>query len=378
MQQQTSQPLVDSLSPSTTPTPGAALGHAPDLVVANENALTGSAIGAANPEPALRGIVWALNTGEAGMRSQARGLAAATGLTVVEKIVDVTPWLTWLPGNMVPAPLTSLTRGSDPLTSPWPDVVVSCGRRTTSLSIAIKRASLGRTINVHVQHPLCKPRAFDLIVSMRHDGLEAPNVLNVDTAMHGVTAEKLNDGRAQWGPKFANLKRPLIGVILGGRNRSYRFTLERAAELINGLQRIRAATGAGIAITPSRRTEPDVVAFITEQFRQAPNTFVWDMTGDNPYFGILGLADRLVVTSDSVSMISEALATGLPVETFDLDGRARRHEMFVDNLICQDMVQPFTGEPEPPQAHAPLDATRTAADAIVELLRQRRAANGWA
>ena len=327
--------------------------------------------------PALRGIVWALNTGEAGMRSQARGLAAATGLTVVEKVVDVTPWLTWLPGNLVPAPLGNLTRGSDPLVSPWPDVVVSCGRRTTSLSIAIRRASLGRTINVHVQHPLCRPSAFDLIVSMRHDGLEGPNVFNVDTAMHGVTAALLDKGRYDWAHRFARLPRPLVGVVLGGRNRTYRFTLDRATELLQGLKRLRREAGAGLVITPSRRTEPEVAAFLADSFRDDPAVYMWDMAGENPYFGILGLADRLIVTSDSVSMVSEALATGLPVETFDLEGRARRHEMFIDNLICQDMVQPFTGEPEPPPAHPPLDATRTAADAIVALLQQRREANGW-
>lgn len=367
MQQSNSQPQAGVVSS------GLAAAHMPNRVVANENMPAATGAG-----PALNGIVWALNTGEAGMRSQARGLAAATGLTVVEKIVDVTPWLTWLPGNLVPAPLTSLTRGSDPLTSPWPDVVVSCGRRTTSLSIAIKRASLGRTINVHVQHPLCNPRAFDLIVSMRHDGLEAPNVINVDTAMHGVTVAKLDEGRARWAGPFAALPKPLVGVILGGRNRTYRFTLDRAEELVRGLRRIQAEAGAGIAITPSRRTEPEVVAMIAAAFKDDPRVFLWDMTGDNPYFGILGLSQRLVVTSDSVSMISEALATGLPVETFDLEGRARRHEMFVDNLICQDLVQPFTGEPESPTAHAAIDATRTAADAIVALLRQRRAANGWA
>lgn len=321
----------------------------------------------------VTGTVWALNTGEAGMRSQALGLATATGLDVVEKIVDVTPWLTWLPGDRVPNALrTSLARGSAALEPPWPDVVVSCGRRTTSLSIAIRRAAAGRTITAHIQHPLCRAEAFDLILSMRHDGLAAPNVITVDTAMHAVTAEKLEEGHRHWGPRFAGLPRPLIGVILGGRNRTYRFTIERARQLMESLAELRRATGGGLVITPSRRTEPEVRAFIAAAIANDPGATLWDMTGDNPYFGILGLADRLIVTSDSVSMISEALATGKPVETFDLEGRARRHEMFVSNLIERGLVRRLTGDPVPGPAHPPIDATRTAADAILALLRERR------
>jgi mitochondrial fission protein ELM1 len=38
--------------------------------------------------------------------------------------------------------------------------------------------------------------------------------------------------------------------------------------------------------------------------------------GDNPYAGILAWADRIVVTPDSVNMISEACASGKPVHAF--------------------------------------------------------------
>ena len=39
---------------------------------------------------------------------------------------------------------------------------------------------------------------------------------------------------------------------------------------------------------------------------------------DNPYLGFLALADRIIVTSDSMSMLVEATATGKPVFVFDL------------------------------------------------------------
>ena len=66
--------------------------------------------------------------------------------------------------------------------------------------------------------------------------------------------------------------------------------------------------GVGVAVTPSRRTDPAVTRVLTEAL--APlGGYVWDGSGDNPYFGMLALADAIVVTMDSVSMVSEAVAT---------------------------------------------------------------------
>ena len=306
------------------------------------------------------------------MRSQARGLAEAVAGTVVEKVVHLRgPW-SWLPGHLAPAPLMGLGPSSDPVAPPWPDVLVTCGRRSTAISIAIRKLSGGRTLTVHVQNPQCPARCFDLVVAMRHDGLaDGPSVLNVDTALHAVTPEKLAAGAAAWAPRFAHLPRPLIGVSLGGRNRQYRFTRERAEALLDGIARVRAATGAGVAITPSRRTEPEVQALIRNRLSGDSGAYLWDSEGDNPYFGILALADRLIVTSDSVSMVSEALATGRPVETFDLEGRARRHETFIRNLHTRALARPFTGDPSPGPPVPALDATREAAQVVKALIEAR-------
>jgi mitochondrial fission protein ELM1 len=100
------------------------------------------------------------------------------------------------------------------------------------------------------------------------------------------------------------------------------------------------------------------------------------MTGDNPYAGILALSDRLIVTSDSVSMVSEALATGHPVETFDLEGRAPRHEMFIEHMLSRGIVRRFTGDPVPGPAYPPRDATRDAGDVVRRMLAERVPGNG--
>lgn len=318
---------------------------------------------------------WFMTTGEAGFRTQARGLAARVAGEARELTVDLrAPWR-YLPGAMTPLAWWGLSKTSDRPAPPWPDLLVSCGRRTTALALAIRRASGGRTLAVHVQNPLTSLAGFDLVVAMDHDGVSGPNVVKVPTALHDVTPDRLAAAAEAWRERLTSPGRPLIGVLLGGSTRHRPFSVETARPLIDGLRRLQAETGARLAITPSRRTPADVRGALAEMFGDDPDALVWDLQGDNPYLGILALADRLVVTSDSVSMISEALATSHPVEVFGADG-GRRHADFLQGLIGRGLVRRFAGEPTPPPAGGPIDATALAARAVERLIYKRMGVSG--
>jgi mitochondrial fission protein ELM1 len=252
--------------------------------------------------------------------------------------------------------------------------VVSCGRRATAVAIAIRRASQGRTLGVHVQNPLTAVSAFDLVVAMDHDGVSGPNVLNVPTALHDVTSARLAAAAEAWRGRLAQGDGPMAGVLLGGTTRHHPFTPETAQPLIDGLSRLRAA-GWRIAVTPSRRTPDVVLSAIAARFAGDTGVYVWDRAGENPYLGILALSDRIVATSDSVSMISEALATPHPVEVWGDDG-GTRHGLFLNGLIDTGLVRRFTGDPAPSKAGGPIDATAIAAEAVRKLLYARTTVSG--
>src|SRR6056297_1543837 len=121
--------------------------------------------------------VWALTTGEAGMRSQVLGLCDRMGLAFTEKCIGLrAPWR-WLPGHLCPCPLRGLAAEGDALAPPWPDLLISCGRRSTAAAIAIRRASGGRTLTVHLQNPRTPPDHFDLVIAHPHDGIAGANVI---------------------------------------------------------------------------------------------------------------------------------------------------------------------------------------------------------
>lgn len=280
---------------------------------------------------------WVLTTGEAGMRSQAVGLAQATGVRFREKQIHLrAPW-SWLPGHRCPWPLIGLSKEYDRLGPPWPRLLITCGRRSTAASIAIRKKSGGRTKTVHIQDPQIPPTAFDLIIPMRHDGLTGANVFPVETALHRVSPEQLSQNRERWHDRLKPDDDPLMGVILGGANRRYRFTDAIVADLVRLIEQ-GIEKNMRIAVTTSRRTEPFVPAALSRRFAGEPRFVMWNGTGDNPYLGLLALADRLIVTCESVSMISESLATGQPVHILRLEGKGRRHELFLDNLGRRGLI----------------------------------------
>jgi mitochondrial fission protein ELM1 len=260
-----------------------------------------------------------------------------------------------------------LDQNRDVLAPPWPDLVVSCGRRAAKAAIAVKRASGGRTLAVHIQNPLAPLSEFDLVIAMRHDGVDGPNVVQIDTALHDVTPQSLEAAGTAW-QRLGGLPRPLTGVLLGGSTRRHPFGPAQAAYLVRRLEAVRE--GGGLAITPSRRTPEDVKAVLRDVFGGDPGVYLWNEQGDNPYRGILAQSDRLVATGDSVSMVSEALATGHPVAIFDLGGGAR-HARFIRNLVQRGLAVRLGEAPFLPTSGAVTDATPGAVAAVRKLIAER-------
>jgi mitochondrial fission protein ELM1 len=270
----------------------------------------------------------------AGLRNQALGLAEAAGFkSDARTITKRRPWL--------PRWLNSLTT-IDPtvLAPPEADLLIGCGGASARVLAALRTPSLPAVI---IQHPRMDPKRFDLVVAGRHDGITGPNVIVTRTAMHRVSAARLAAERDRWAPVFAPLPRPLVAVLLGGSNGRYRLDGRAARGLAAQLARMMQRDRTGLMLTPSRRTGPAIRAIFAEAL--APRgAWLWDMAGENPYFGMLACADAIIVTADSVSMVSEAVATEVPVLLARLPGRSARIGAFMDALAAEGRIRDFAGE----------------------------------
>ena len=277
------------------------------------------------------------------MTGQAHGLAETIGLPYEHKTVGLRrPWH-WLPGNLAPGALHALTASSDPLTPPWPALLITCGRRSATVAVALKKAAGGQITTVHIQDPQISPKYFDWVIPPRHDRLFAPNVIATRGMLHRVTAERLSEAYASLGHAWAHYPKPWIGVLIGGGTKKGPFRAPMLDGLIADLRTAAITSGGSVLVTPSRRTGEANIERLKAGVADLPG-FVWDGTGENPFMGILAGADHLVVSADSASMVSEAASTGVPVYTATLGRLGRRLQDFHNSLAAEGVTRPFAGE----------------------------------
>jgi hypothetical protein len=285
---------------------------------------------------------WVVTDGKPGMENQALGLAEAVGFDIeVKRIAIKAPWR-WLPPMLWFDRFAALHHSGDDLVPPWPDLLIGCGRMSVPYSLAVRRKSLRQTFTVQLQNPAISTQRFDLVAPPHHDHLTGENVVQTRGAVHRVTPERLAAEADKFRDQLAHLPRPLVAVLIGGNNKCYSITPEITRTLADRLLHLTTEYGAGLAVTPSRRTGAANEQVLRETLADAP-AVVWDGTGDNPYFGYLGLADAVIVTCDSVSMVSEAASTGKPVYVVELQGGNRKFGDFHAMMQSEGITRPFSG-----------------------------------
>ena len=266
--------------------------------------------------------VWLIDAYRAGERSQLRALADALGWPYEVK------QLSYRKSEF----RTSLLRGSDlrgirlqassALEPPWPDLLLSAGMRNEPVCRWIRAQAGGATRIVHLGRPWARPRHFDLVITTPQYRLaDHAHVLQNAATLHAVTPERLAEAARSWAPAFAHLPAARLGVILGGNSGPYTLGSGCATGLARRLNRIAAQRHAALLVSTSARTPAAAVRAFEREITVPWYLYRWRRNdADNPYLGILALADELVVTADSISMLSEAVATGKPVYMAALGG----------------------------------------------------------
>ena len=311
-----------------------------------------------------------MTTGEAGMISQVVGLGQAVGLPFeIKTIHPRAPWR-WLPGHWAArlGALASLDP-NDGIHPPWPDLLITCGRRSVAAAIGIKRASNGRTFTVHIQDPRVPPACFDMVVPPEHDSLRGPNVFPSKGALHKLTHEALAQAAQRFQARFAAVRHPFVAVLIGGKSKAYELSTMRMRELAMQLRELALHHGAGLVVTTSRRTGAENEAALRAVLADT-DALVWDGSGENPYLAMLGSADAIIVTEDSASMVSEACFTGKPVHVAKLEGRSVRFDALHRGLQGAGFTRPFNGVLESWE-YAPLDENHRIAAIVRERMARR-------
>lgn len=291
-----------------------------------------------------RVMCWGIGDGAAGHRSQILGLCQTLGGP--HELFEARVRLPWrcLPVGWIPTWRMVLKQDNPFPVSPHPRAIVSCGRSGGIASILVRRTFEAPPFSIHLQNPGCELSRFDLVVAPEHDELSGSNVISTLGALHPLSPGTLTRLAELPAPEgLRDLPRPFAAVLLGGPNKYYRFDVDDISSLTKRLHRA-AAQGIALAILPSRRTPEHAIETLRREFGQ--RHFLWNGLTENPYRHALAQAAHLIVTCDSVSMISEAAATGRPVhvEFLKAHRRPQKFERFHGSFRKHDYFRPFTGE----------------------------------
>ena len=299
--------------------------------------------------------IWVLADDRTGNVVQCLGVAEALGEPFAVKPV-VYSVLARLHNGLRGATTLGLTEDCRKgLVPPWPQLVISAGRRTAPVARWLKRTTGARL--VQIMDPGWPGREdFDLIGVPRHDRpVRQRNEIATLGSCHRVGARLLAEELAKWQERLPTGDRPRLMLSVGGTTKDCRFTPAHGRLLAADTLALARSMGATVMVTTSRRTGSRLETTISEGIPEPRFFHAWRDGGDNPYLAMLAAADAVVVTGDSMNMCTEACATGVPVYIFAPPGVASaKHARLHETLYTLGYARPLGGDPTP-WRHPPLN-----------------------
>ena len=304
-----------------------------------------SAVISAGPlgPPARTPRTWILSSPHSGDNSQLMALATSLGWPFEVKRLRYRSIETLVRLAGMPSLLGVDPASRSGLAPPYPDLIIAAGRAAEAVAFWLRRYGNPALRLVYVGTPWSALTQFDLVIATPQYRLpEQPNVLHIALPLHGVDDGKLAQAATAWSPRLAHLPRPFTAVLVGGSSGPYVFTPAAGERLGAAASRLAEECGGSLLISTSART-PEAVADAILKTIKVPHHVhrLAPGNGDNPFLAYLALASRIIVTADSISMISEACATGKPVLLFDIEeGRC--------SMRAEEQVAQATAKLPPP------------------------------
>ena len=240
------------------------------------------------------------------MISQVEGLAKALNLDFIHEKIELNNFWEFLPPKITPVKNFVFKNKIDRDFN----IVISCGRKSVIPSIYLKKKFKNKIMNIHIQDPKVSLNNFDFVVAPEHDGLMGKNVLTSKGAIHYLRSEELDLNENYLTSKMSKEKK-IVTLIVGGPNKYYDFNDINIEKIFLKIEKNFIQNGYQLIFIPSMRTPASIIKKAEDFFDK--NQIIIQDVNKKAYLSSLKLADYIVVTCDSTSMISEAAITGKPI-----------------------------------------------------------------
>ena len=317
----------------------------------------------------MRNDGWVVTDGAAGNENQALALARALGIEPSVFRLDArVPWHWFAPHLTAGAKFAFGTEFARCMRDGLPVLAIGCGRQGALATRLLKQRGGNSVRVVQILDPRVDRTTFDAIVVPEHDGVHGDNVLVTRGALNAVDDEWLAQARSRW-PTLCALPGPRTLLLLGGPNHALSMNGAYWSGLLTQLKTLRAHDGGGTLLVSSSRRTPDRLRDAARADLAAWPSVQWhgDHDGPNPYAGLLAAAHRIVVTPDSVNMLSEACATRVPVFVHRPTPLRGKIGAFVERLVADGRVH-VLGASWPGQE--PIEPLRETARVAAEIARR--------
>ena len=251
----------------------------------------------------LKGLL--LTEGMHGMISQVEGLAKALDLDFIHEKIELNNFWKLIPPKITP--IQNFVFKNDIMKDF--NIVISCGRKSVIPSIFLKKKFKDKIINVHIQDPKVSLSNFDFVVAPEHDGLRGKNVIASIGAIHYIRDNELDENMSYLKPRLN--KEKIVSLIVGGPNQYYDYKDIEVEKIFSKIKKNFIDSGYQLIFIPSMRTPKSVIDSAINYFDK--NQVIITDIDKKAYLSSLKLANHIVVTCDSTSMISEAAITGKPI-----------------------------------------------------------------
>ena len=284
----------------------------------------------------LKGLL--LTEGMHGMISQVEGLAKGLDIDFTHHKVELNIFWKLIPPKFTP--VSNFTFNS--FYAKDFDIIISCGRKSVIPSICLKKNSKKKVYNIHIQNPKVSLKNFDIIITPEHDGLNGENVILSKGSIHYLTNEELVKNREYLSERL-NKEKEYLALILGGPNKYYDYNDNNLTKVFDKVKSLLEKNNLQAIIIPSKRTPKKIINLSNNYFGK--DHLVINDIDKKAYLSGLSLAKYIVVTCDSISMISEAALTGKPIYIAEIPAKKNDYrfrsfrELFGKLNIVKDLEE---------------------------------------
>ena len=248
-----------------------------------------------------------LTEGMHGMISQVEGLAKALDLDFTHQQVELNSFWKFIPPKLTPISQKVYKKiNQDDF-----DFIISCGRKSVIPSIHLKNIANKKVFNIHIQDPKVDLNHFNFIVAPEHDSLQGQNVINTKGAIHYLTENEISENKDYLNSLIKNDERKIWTLIMGGPTKYYDYSTKNIKHIFTSLYKLLKKHDFQLVVIPSMRTPINTIHYAKEFFGEN-HTIIMDVD-KKAYLSALAIAEKIIITCDSSSMISEAALTGKPI-----------------------------------------------------------------